>query len=98
MKKMIIASYFMGMLLLTYFTAKAVSTYRTGSIEVKFIEHERDLNDTEVSQRGIVPQEDKKVVEKWKTKETRTKSWLGWETRIDTVVNPQTYYVDCGCK
>lgn len=98
MKKLLIAGYFVGMLLLTYLTAKAVGTYKSDNVEVKFREHERELNDTEISQRRIVPQEGKNVVEKWKTKETRTKTLLGWDTQIEYVEQPQTYYVDCRCK
>lgn len=98
MKKVLIAGYFVGMFLLTYITAKAVGTYTSDNIEVKFREHERELSDTEISQRHIVPQEGKNVVEKWKTKETRTKTLFGWDTEVEYVENPQTYYVDCGCK
>lgn len=98
MKKVLIAGYFVGMLLLTYITAKAVGTYKSDNVEVKFREHERELSDTEISQRRIIPQEGKDVVEKWKTKETRTKTLFGWDTQIEYIENPQTYYVDCGCK
>lgn len=97
MKKILIASYFVGMSLLTYLTAKAVSTYKSDSVEVKFRKHERELSDTEIAQRGIKPAEGKNVVEKWETKETRRKSLIGWETEIDTIIEPQTFYVDCGC-
>jgi hypothetical protein len=97
MKKILIISYFVGMSLVTYLTAKAVSTYKSDDIEVKFRKHERELSDTEISQAYIKPVSGKNVVEKWETKETRTKTLLGWETKIDTIGGPQTYYVDCGC-
>ena len=43
MKKILIAGYFIGMLLITYLTAKAVSTYRSDDVEVKFRKHEHEL-------------------------------------------------------
>lgn len=97
MKKAIIASYFVGMLLLTFLTAKAVAVYKSGKQEVIFREHQHELTDTEIAQRHIEPREGKNVVEKWKTKETRTKTLFGWDTQIDYVEQPATYYVDCGC-
>lgn len=98
MKKFLIFSYFMGALLLTYYSAKAVAVYTSPQTEVDFREHERTLSDSEIAEKSIQPQEGKKVVLKWKTKETRTKTLLGWETVIDTTEAPSTYYVDCGCK
>jgi transcription antitermination factor NusA-like protein len=97
MKKILIVSYFVGMSLVTYLTAKAISTYKSDDIEVKYRKHENELSDTEISQRGITPVDGKNVIEKWETKETRTKTLLGWDTKIETIVQPQTYYVDCGC-
>ena len=97
MKKLLISGYFIGMLLITYLTAKAVSTYRSDNVEVKFRKHEHKLSDSEISQRYIQPRDGKNVVEKWETKETRTKTLLGWETKIDTTINPETFYVDCDC-
>lgn len=97
MKKIIIGSYFVGMFLLTFLVVKATATYKSGSEEVKYRKHERELNDTEISQSGIQPREGKNVIMKWETKETRTKSLLGWETKIDTITRPATFYVDCGC-
>ena len=97
MKKLLIATYFVGMLMITYLTAKAVSTYKSENVEVKFRKHEHELSDSEISQSNIVPKEGKNVVTKWETKETRTKTLLGWETKIDTIKSPETFYVDCGC-
>ena len=97
MKKLLIATYFVGMLMITYLTAKAVSTYKSENVEVKYRKHEYELSDTEISKRGIKPVDGKNVVEKWETKETRTKTLLGWETKIDTIKSPETFYVDCGC-
>lgn len=97
MKKIIIGGYFVGMFLLTFLVVKATATYKSGSQEIKYRKHELELNDTEISQAGIQPREGKNVVMKWETKETRTKSLLGWETKIDTTSRPETYYVDCGC-
>ena len=97
MKKILIAGYFIGMFLITYFTAKAVATYNSDNIEVKFRKHEHELSDSEISKSNIVPVDGKNVVSKWETKETRTKTLLGWETKIDTTVKPETFYVDCGC-
>ena len=98
MKKLLITGYFVSMLFLTYLTAKAVSIHTTDNVEVKYRKHERELNDSEISMRGIIPKEDKNVVEKWATKETRIKTLLGWETKIETIEQPSTWYVDCGCK
>ena len=98
MKKILISGYFVGMLLLTYLTAKAISTHTAENIEVKYRKHEKELNDSEISARGIIPKENKKVVEKWATKETRTKRLLGWETQVETIEQPSTWYVDCNCK
>lgn len=99
MKKILITSYFVGMLLLTFLFVKATASYKTGGIEVKYRKHERELSDTEITQRGIVPVNNKNVIEKWETRETRTKSGLlGWETKVETTVKPQTFYVDCGCQ
>lgn len=97
MKNLILGGYFLGVLLLTFFVANATATYKSGEVEVKYRKHERELSDTEISQRRIIPVHNKDVVEKWETKETRTKNIIGWETKIDTTVNPQTFYVDCGC-
>lgn len=97
MKKTLIIGYFAGMLLLTFLVAKATATFTSGLTEVKFRKHERQLSDTEISLRGIVPVENKNVVEKWETKEIRTIGVLGWETKIETTIRPQTFYVDCGC-
>ena len=97
MKKILIAGYFVGMLLITYLTAKAVSTYKSDDVEVKFRKHEHELSDSEISQSNIVPKEGKNIVTKWETKETRTKKLFGWETKIDTIVKPETFYVDCNC-
>jgi hypothetical protein len=97
MKKILIVSYFVGMSLVTYLTAKVVSTYKSDDVEVKFRKHERELSDSEISQAYIKPVSGKNVVEKWETKEIRTKTLLGWETKIDTTVQPTTFYVDCGC-
>ncbi len=97
MKKILIVGYFVGMSLVTYATAKVISTYKSDKVEVKYRKHEYELSDTEISQRGINPVDGKNVVEKWETKETRTKTLLGWETKIDTTVQPATFYVDCGC-
>ena len=97
MKKILITSYFVGMLMITYFTAKAIATYKSENVEVKFRKHERELSDSEIDSRGIVPKDGKNIVEKWETKETRIKTFLGWETKIDTIVVPSTFYVDCNC-
>lgn len=97
MKKLLISGYFVGMLLLTFIVVKATATYKSGNIEVKYRKHERELSDTEISERRIIPTENKKVVEKWETKETRTKNILGWDTKIETTVQPMTFYVDCNC-
>lgn len=97
MKKLIIFGYFASVLLLTLLVVKVTATYASGPIEVKYREHSRELSDTEISQRGIIPTKGKDVEEKWKTKETRTKGLFGWETKIDTIEAPQTYYVDCQC-
>lgn len=97
MKKILIVGYFVGMSLLTYLTAKAVGVYKSDNTEVKFRKHERELSDTEIAQRYIQPVNGKDVVEKWETKETRTKTLLGWETKIETIKEPQTFYVDCSC-
>jgi hypothetical protein len=97
MKKILIVGYFVCMSIVTYATAKLISTYKSDNVEVKFRKHENELSDTEISQRYIQPRDGKNVVEKWETKETRTKTLFGWETKIDTTVQPQTYYVDCGC-
>lgn len=97
MKKLLIVGYFVGMSLITYATAKVISTYKSDNVEVKYRKHEHELSDTEISQSNIVPKEGKNVVSKWETKETRIKTLLGWETKIDTTVKPETFYVDCGC-
>jgi len=97
MKKILITSYVVGMLLLTFLVAKATAIYKSGEVEVKYRKHERELNDTEISQRHVRPLPSKNVIEKWQTKETRTKTVFGWETKIDTITTPQTFYVDCGC-
>lgn len=97
MKKIIIGGYFIGMFLLTFLVVKATATYKSGSEEIKYRKHEYELNDTEISNAGIKPVEGKNVIMKWETKETRTKSLLGWETKIDTISQPATWYVDCGC-
>ena len=97
MKKTLIVGYFVGMLLITFLVAKATATYSSGHVEVKYRKHERELNDTEISQARIIPVTGKNVVEKWETKETRTKTMSGWDTKIDTTVQPTTFYVDCGC-
>lgn len=98
MKKLIIGGYFVGMFLITFIVAKATATYTSDKTEVKYRQHERELSDTEISQRGIQPVQGRNVVEKWETKETRTKKLIGWETDIETIKQPQTYYVDCGCE
>lgn len=97
MKKILIAGYFIGMLLLTYATAKSIGTYKSDKVEVKYREHEKTLSDNEINQLGILPKENKKIIQKWKTKETRTKSLFGWDTKIETIEEPSTWYVDCGC-
>lgn len=97
MKKTLIIGYFVGMALLTFVVSKAMATYKSGSIEVTYRQFDRELNDTESSLRGISPVKGKNIVEKWQTKETRTKGLFGWETKIDTTVKPATFYVDCGC-
>lgn len=97
MKKIIIGSYFVGMFLLTFLVVKATAIYKSGAEEVRYRKHDRELSDTEISQSGIVPRENKNVVMKWETKETRNKTLFGWETKIDTVVAPETFYVDCNC-
>ena len=98
MKKILISSYFVGMLLLTYLTAKAISIYKSDNVEVKYRDHEMELSDTEIYQQHIEPKEGKKVVQKWKTKEIRTKTAFGWDTQIETIEQPSTWYVDCNCK
>lgn len=98
MKKLLISSYFVGMLLLTYVAAKAVGTYGSDNVEVKYRQHERELTDTEINQLRIEPKEYKNVVQKWKTKETRTKTLLGWETYVQMVEEPSTWYVDSNSK
>lgn len=98
MKKIIIGGYFIGMFLLTFLVVKATATYKSDRVEVKYRQHEKELSDTEIAQLNITPQENKNVVQKWKTKETRTKSLFGWETKIDTIEQPSTWYVDCNCK
>ena len=97
MKKILIVGYFVGMSLVTYATAKIISTYKSDNVEVKFRKHERELTDTEISRAYIKPVNGKNVVEKWETKETRTKTLFGWDTKVETIVEPQTFYVDCGC-
>ena len=97
MKKTLIAGYFIGMSLLTFVVAKAMATYKSGTIEVIYRQHDRELSDTESSTRHIIPVKGKDIVEKWDTKETRTKSLFGWETKIDTTTYPTTFYVDCNC-
>lgn len=97
MKKLLISGYFVGMLLLTYITAKAVGTYKSDNVEVKYLNHEKELTDTEMNQYGIQPKEGKNVVMKWKTKETRTKKLFGWDTQVETIEQPSTWYEDCKC-
>lgn len=97
MKNTLIAGYFVGMLLLTFAVSKAMAVYKTGPIEVVYRSFDRELSDTETSTRGIIPVKGKNIVEKWETKETRTKGLFGWETTIDTTAQPTTFYVDCNC-
>lgn len=97
MKKTLIAGYFVGMLLLTFMVSKAMATYKTGKIEVTYRHFDRELTDTESSLRHIIPVKNKKIVEKWETKETRTKGLFGWDTNIDTTAQPTTFYIDCNC-
>jgi hypothetical protein len=98
MKKILIYGYFIGMLGLTYFVAKGVSTNSSDNVEVVFRKHERELTDSEIYRRGIIPREKRNVVEKWKTKETRTKTLFGWDTKIEYEEKPLIYYVDRGCQ
>ena len=96
MKKLLIVGYFVGMFTLTYLTAKAIGVYGSGDVEVKFVDHEYEMNDTEISNAHIAKKEHADVVMQWKTKETRTKSFFGWTTKIDTLQKPTPFYIEHG--
>jgi hypothetical protein len=85
MKKFIIVSYFILMFSLTYIGAKSAIFMRFSDIEIKNRESEHTLNDTEIEKNHIEKEEGKKVVQVIHTKETRTKTLYGWDTKIDTV-------------
>lgn len=93
MKKILIVGYFVGMLFITYLVSKTVAVYGSDNVEVVFRDYSRKLNDTEIFQKHIVPKDNTTVVEKWKTKEMRTKTLFGWDTQIEYIESPQTYYV-----
>lgn len=85
MKKTLIIGYFVSMILLTFFVTIVTATYHSDKVEVKFRNTKRYLSDTEVSQRQLIKENGKCVVDYINTKETRTKKFLGWETKIDTL-------------
>lgn len=98
MKKFLIISYFIGMIMFTYFSAKAVAIYKSGSTEITFRDLKRDMSNQEIVDRRITPPEEgKKVVERVRIRETRKKTLIGWETSIDTIAGPDTWYVNCSC-
>lgn len=84
--------YFVGMVVLTYITGKTVATYTSDSVEVKFRNIERRLNDSEVHERRIEPRDGSYVFEESKIKEIRTKKFFGWDTEIVFIEEPQTFY------
>lgn len=92
MKKAIITGYFIGVMLLTYFTAKAISVYRIDDSEITFLKVERKLSDKEMIEHGIEYKDDKHVREECVYKETRTRKGLGWETKTEIHRGPEYYY------
>lgn len=92
MKKILIIGYFVGMMVLTYISGKAVATYASNTVEVKFRNIERRLSDSEVHERNIIPRDNSYVFEESKIKEIRTKKFFGWKTEIEFLEKPQTYY------
>lgn len=85
MKKILIMSYFFGMLLLTFLTTKAVALYSSDNVEVKYREFNNELSDTEIDSKHIMKEHNYRYFERIQTKETRTKKLFGWETKIDTI-------------
>jgi hypothetical protein len=85
MKKVLITGYFVSMVLLTFIAVKATATYKSGPVEVNFVNREHKLNDTEVAEHGWVKEENIDNIEIFKIKETRTKKLFGWDTKIDTL-------------
>lgn len=85
MKKLLISGYFVGMLLLTYVVVKGAATYLGEPVEINFRTLTHDLNDTEMDQHHFQREEHVDYVRETKLKETRTKKFFGWETKIDTL-------------
>ena len=99
MKKFILPGFFILLIVATVLATKITALAKSGGTEVKYRKHEVELSDTEISDRGIKPVSGKNVEEHWETKETRIRNGLfGWETKIETTVPKQTFYVDCGCR
>ena len=92
MKKILIASYFVGMLLLTYVVVKAAATYKNGPVEVRLRKIKIDLNDDEISKAWGTKDDNYEYYREYSIKETRTKKWFGWETSRDTVNHGGTIY------
>lgn len=104
MKKLIISGYFVGMFLLTFLVAKAVGTYKSGDVEIRYRKLSKDVSDVEMEDYNRRKLFEKEMVYKHgfefvrydEVKETRIKKGFGWETKIDTL---KTYILqeDCGC-
>jgi len=91
MKKIITTGYFVVILFLSYASAKTIAVLKNGDVEYYNNSKTRTLSDTECVQLGFEKKDDKNVKELIKIRETRTKSFWGWDTKKDTVYKGYYY-------
>lgn len=85
MKKIIIFGYFVLVFIFSFFIVRATASLKMDGVEVNYRKDDKKLTDQEVIQRNIQIDPDKEYTEYYELLETRTKTILGWDTKIDTV-------------
>lgn len=92
MKKILIPAFFVGMILLTYVVAVAMTSARMDDTNVSFRTAEYELSDSEVaavnytrSEANKFPTEKTDIIKCYDLKETRTKKFFGWDLKVDTL-------------
>lgn len=92
MKKILIPAFFVGMIMVTYIVAKAAASIRLNDVDITFKTYQNTLSDTEIAKRNEsraytnpLPTEDAEVIQCYDVKEIRTKTFLSWDLKVDTL-------------
>ena len=105
MKKIVIPGFFILAILLTFIVVKATASMMMPKVEVNYRKLSLKLSETEIDQYNssgawkspLVRKDGFNFIRYDEVRETRSKTIMGWSTKIDTTVS----YVNqesCGCR